>query len=130
MLSGFNLTILLLIRAGLDAIVVAEEVVFVDHILEVFLDLFQVDVVVLRSELLDVLKISLDIVLQNLDFGVAVLIVLPLARGPCRFLVSLVLIEKRPLRFLRQYSLRHAHAVTVFQLLGSTWRLRTSLDSF
>ena len=91
LLGGFDLAVLLLGSCIFYAFVVSKEVIFVNHIFEVLFYLFQINERVLTRLRFNLMKVSLDVLLQNLNLIEPLLLVELSASGPSRLVIVVIL---------------------------------------
>ena len=91
LLGGFYLAVLLLRSCIFYAFVVSKEVIFVNHIFEVLFYLFQINERVLTRLRFNLMKVSLDVLLQNLDLIEPLLLVELCASSPSRLVIVIIL---------------------------------------
>jgi len=91
LLGGFDLAVLLLGSCIFYAFVVSKKVIFVNHIFEVLFYLFQINERVLTRLRFNLMKVSLDVLLQNLNLIEPLLLVELSASGPSRLVIVVIL---------------------------------------
>jgi len=91
LLGGFDLAVLLLGSCIFYAFVVSKEVIFVNHIFKVLFYLFQINERVLTCLRFNLMKVSLDVLLQNLNLIEPLLFVELSASGPSRLVIVVIL---------------------------------------